>query len=257
MRIITRRAAILVTAGALGLGGLAVAAPALAGAGPFGSPASATAGAGLARGAGNGMGPGTGMGTGMDADDHTGPGTGMGTGMDADDRMGPGTGMGTGAGGGSCSDVGVTAAKGTLSEQQEATLAAMAQEEKVARDLYTAFAASYPAVIFDHIAAAESRHLSAVHTLLTRYGLADPTTGRPAGQFSDPAVRATYNGLLGQGQASQAAALRVGQTVERTDIADLQAALVGLTAPDLTQVYTSLLAASRHHLTAFGRWSER
>ena len=176
----------------------------------------------------------------------------MGPGMGG----GPGTGsrMGTGARDGSCLDPAVTAAKGTLTGQQQATLVAMAQEEKLAHDLYAAFADRYDAVIFDRIAASETQHLAAVRTLLTRYGIADPTAGKPAGQFSDPTVQATYDRLLTQGRANQAAALRVGEQVERTDIADLQAALKGLTAPDVKQVYTNLLNASQHHLNAFQRW---
>ncbi len=39
--------------------------------------------------------------------------------------------------------------------------------------------------------------------------------------------------------------------VEQDDIAALQQVLNGLTAPDLQQVYTHLLAASRMHLAAF------
>ncbi|HVQ91808.1 MAG TPA: DUF2202 domain-containing protein [Mycobacteriales bacterium] len=237
MKTTTRRMAVLVTAGALGVGGLAVAAPALAGSGPFGSPSAATAGPGPAWAGGNGMG--------------MGPGTGTGPGA------GAGRGVGTAARDGSCAGVGVTAAQGTLSEQQKTTLVAMAQEEKLARDLYAAFADRHPAVIFDRIAAAETQHQTAVRALLTRYGLTDPTTGKPAGQFSDPAVQATYTRLLAQGQASQTAALQVGQTVERTDITDLQTALTGLTAPDVKQVYNHLLTASRHHLTAFQSWSAR
>jgi hypothetical protein len=140
-----------------------------------------------------------------------------------------------------------------LTEQQKTTLTAMAQEEKLAHDLYTAFAAKYDAVVFDRIAASETQHLTAVRTLLDRYGLADPTVGKAAGQFSDPAVQATYDRLLAQGQASEAAALQVGQTVEKTDIDDLRAAQDGLTAADVRQVYEHLLAASQHHLTAFQR----
>jgi hypothetical protein len=236
MRTTTRRAAVLVAAGALGLGGLAVAAPAIAGAGPFGQPtvAASNPGPGWHGGSGTGMGMGAG---------------GMGAG-----GMGGG-GMGTTARGGICGAV--TAAKGTLTEQQKTTLAAMAQEEKLAHDLYTAFAGRYPAAVFDHIAASETQHLSAVRTLLDRYGLSDPTAGKPAGQFSDPAVQARYDKLLAQGQASQAAALQVGQSVEKADIADLQAALGGLTAPDVRQVYTHLLVASEHHLTAFQNWPTR
>src|SRR6266545_4238817 len=237
MKTTTRRAAVLVAAGALGLGGLAVAAPAVAGMGPFGQPTVAASDPGPGWRGGNGMGPGNGM------------GMGSGNGMRA--------GMGTNARDGSCAGLAVTAATGTLTEQQRTTLAAMAQEEKLAHDLYTAFADRYPAVVFDRIAASETRHLTAVRTLLARYGLADPTAGKPAGQFSDPAVPGSYDKLLAQGQANQAAALKVGETVEQTDIADLQAALNGLTAPDVRQVYTTLLTASRHHLTALQNWSAR
>jgi hypothetical protein len=236
MKTTTRRAAVLVAAGAVGLGGIAVAAPALAGVGPFATQpvAAATPGPGWS---GGGMGNGHGMGSGY----------GMGgSGM-----------MGAGARGGACLDPAITAAKGTLTEQQKTTLVTMAQEEKLAHDLYTAFADRYDAVVFDRIAASEARHLAAVRTLLSRYGVADPTAGRPAGLSSDPTVQATYDKLLAQGQAGQSAALRVGVTVEQTDIADLTAALNGLSAPDVTQVYTQLRVASQHHLAAFQNWSTR
>lgn len=229
MKTTTRRAAVLVAAGALGLGGLAVAAPAVAGANPFGHPATASAEPGPGWHSGNGMGAGSGM----------------------------GAGMGTTARDGSCGGLAVTAAKGTLTEQQKTTLAAMAQEEKLAHDLYAAFADKYPAAVFDRTAASETQHLTAIRTLLDRYGLADPTAGKPAGQFSDPAVQASHDKLLSQGQANQAAALQVGQTVEQTDINDLQTALDGLTAPDVQQLYTHLRTASQHHLTAFQNWSTR
>jgi hypothetical protein len=243
MKNTTRRAAVLVTAGALGLGGLAVAVPALAGGGPFGNPTVAGASPGPGWRGGDDMGPGMGGGDGM------GPGNGGGPGS--------GSRMGTFAPDGRCLDPAVTGAKGTLTEQQQATLIAMAQEEKLAHDLYAAFADRYDAVIFDRIAASETRHLTAVRFLLTRYGIADPTADRPAGAFSDPTVQGTYDRLLAQGRADQAAALRVGQEVERTDIADLRAALNGLTAADVTQVYTNLLHASQQHLNAFQRWNTR
>ncbi|SDT80859.1 ferritin-like domain-containing protein [Actinoplanes derwentensis] len=228
MRTTTRRAAVLVAAGALGLSGLA-AASAMAAASPFaGHPVvAATPGPGWSDGMGSGYGKG---------------GSAM---------------MGIGARDGSCLEAPIAAAKGTLSEAQKTTLVAMAQEEKAAHDLYTAFAGKYDAIVFDRIAASEARHLTTVRTLLSRYGVADPTTGEPAGKFSDPAAQASYDTLLAQGQAGQAAALQVGVTVEQTDIADLTAALGGLSAPDVTQVYTQLRMASQHHLAAFQNWSTR
>ena len=228
MKTLTRRAAVLVAGGVLGLGGLAVAAPAIAGVGPFGEPAVAASGPGPARPGGTGMGAG---------------GAGFGMGITARD--------------GSCGRLAPTAAQGTLTEQQKTTLATTAQEEKLAQDLYTAFAGRYPAVVFDRISAAETRHLTAVRTQLDRYGLPDPTAGKPAGQFSDPTVRARYDSLLAQGQADQAAALQVGQSVEQTTVTDLRAALNGLAAPDVQQVYNQLLTASQQHLTALQNWSAR
>ncbi|WP_127500301.1 ferritin-like domain-containing protein [Actinoplanes solisilvae] len=222
MKTITRRTATLVAAGALGLGGLAVAAPALAGAGPFGPGPSSTATA-----------------------DSSAPGRGFGYGM------------GSGFGDGTCMGQGVTAPQGTLTDAQKTTLASMAQEEKLAHDLYVAFATRYDAAVFDHIAVSETQHLTAVRTLLQRYAVTDPTANQPAGTFTDPAVQATYDKLLAQGNQSLSAALAAGQQVERTDITDLKAALNALTAPDVKQVYTNLLAASQRHLTAFTRWANR
>ena len=232
MKRSTRLAAVLVTAGAIGVAGLVAMSPALAGAGPGpGSGAVAAA-------------PGPNGGYGMQGR--------MGAGM------GPGAGQGAGMRDGTCLALAPAAAKGTLTDQQEATLADMAQEEKLAHDLYVAFAARYDAVIFDRIARSETQHLTAVRTLLDRYGLADPTAGKPAGQFSDPAWQAEYDRLLAQGSASQTAAFG-GRTrrSSRPTSRIWREALDGLTAADVKQAYTHLLAASRHHLAAFEAWATR
>lgn len=226
MTTTTRRTVILVAAGALGLGAL-VAAPALAGAGPFDRPAASAA-------------PGTGWGGG------TGYGARNGSG---------GVDAGTTARDGSCCAVSPTAQQGSLTEAQKAALASMAEEEKLAHDLYVAFAARYDLAVFDNIARSETQHVSAVRTLLQRYGVTDPTADKAAGQFSDPAVQALYDKLLAEGSTGQASAVGVGTKVEELDIADLKAALDGLSAPDVTQVYRNLLTASERHLATFTRWS--
>jgi hypothetical protein len=235
MKTITRRAATVVAAGVLGLGGLVAAAPALAGHGPFAGPGPAA----------------------TPTADRDGMGPGFGFGMGSGHGFGMGPGYGRGSGDGTCLGAGVTAQQGTLTEPQKATLASMAQEEKLAHDLYAAFAARYDAAVFDHIGMAETHHLTAVRTLLQRYGLSDPTADQPAGEFTDPAVQATYDKLLAQGGKSLSAALDAGQQVERDDIAALKTALDGLTAADVKQVYTRLLAASERHLAAFTRWPTR
>ena len=141
----------------------------------------------------------------------------------------------------------------TLTAAQKAALAGMAEEEKLARDLYAAFAATYPTRAWTTIGAAESIHLAAIRTLLARYGVADPTAGKPAGTFATAAVQATYTRLLAAGNVSERAAFTVGRTVELDDTAKLDAALVGMTATDVRQIYSNLRRGSTQHLAAFNR----
>jgi hypothetical protein len=128
----------------------------------------------------------------------------------------------------------------------------MADEEKLARDLYTVLATRYPNdVQFSRIVRAESMHLAAVRTLMTRYDVTDPTAGLPAGSFANAATTSLYASLLASA-TSDATALAAGVAVEKDDIAALNTAKAGVTAPDVLQVYTYLLTASHRHLTAFG-----
>ena len=184
-----------------------------------------------------------GSGTGTGYADRSGMGRGMGGGM--------GGGMGRGMGGGMDADL-TNVASGTLTSAQKTSLANVAQDEKLAHDLYVALAAKYPGTVqFARIAQAESRHLAEVQILLKRYSLADPTAGTSAGQFTSPAVQKLYDTLLA-GATTSAAALAAGVTVEKTDIADITTAMSGLTAPDALLVYTHLRNASQRHLSAFG-----
>jgi hypothetical protein len=167
---------------------------------------------------------------------------------------GPGMGYGRGNGGGP--GAGMMAqdavAQGTLTADQKTTLATMADEEKMAHDLYVALAAKYPELTqFARVATSETRHLTAVRSMLERYGIADPTAGKAAGEFATASIQSLYDKLLA-GATSSTAALAAGVTVEKADIADLAAAKSGLTAPDVLNLYTHLSTASQHHLTAFG-----
>lgn len=141
---------------------------------------------------------------------------------------------------------------GTLTSAQQSALAAMADEEKLALDLYTVLATTYPAdVQFARIARSEAMHLSAVRTLLARYGIADPTAGLSAGQFSSSRTQSLYTSLLASATSS-ASALAAGVAVEKDDIAALNSAKAGVTAPDVLAVYGQLLSGSQRHLAAFG-----
>ena len=235
------RIATVLTAGVLAVGGVLAVTPVVA---DTGAGAAATARAASAFAADRGH-----MG-GMGSAGQMGMGNGgqrvMAQHMNGDDDGTRGT--------GTCGRTGTLAAKGTLTTARKETLAGMAEEEKLAHDLYASFAERYGTPVFARIAAAETRHLTTVRTLLDRYDVTDPTAGKKSGEFADPAVKATYDRLLAQGQGSEEAALKAGRTVETDDIAALTGALDGLTAPDARQVYGNLLTASQHHRTAFEHW---
>ena len=174
-----------------------------------------------------------------------------GDGDDATGRRGGGrgwSGMGMGMGMGMLSRY----ASGELTAEQRATLAATAEEEKLALDLYTAFADRYDDAAFAHVAAAESRHLTAVRTLLSRYDVADPTDGLAAGEFADDAVAGRYGELLAQGESSLDDAYAAARAVEQDDLTALEAAASGVTAEDVAHLYAQLARAGERHLAVFG-----
>ena len=184
--------------------------------------------------------------------DGTGAGAGYGRG-NGQGRNGQGASMqGRGAGMGARMGADLTGvASGTLTATQKTKLAAMAEEEKLAHDLYVVFGDKY-GTPFSRITNAETRHLAEVRIVLKRYAITDPTAGKAAGTFTTASTQQLYNKLLAQGTASVAGASTAARTVESTDITDLKAAATGVTAPDATQVYKNLLAASQRHLVAFG-----
>lgn len=145
-----------------------------------------------------------------------------------------------------------TKASGTLTSAQKKQLAWMAEEEKVAHDVYVTLAASYPDVMqFSRIPNSETRHLQAVQRMLTKYGLDDPTTGMGIGKFKSATAQNMFDESVAAATSRQAA-LDVGLAIEKQDIADLKAAKVGLKAPDVRFVYNRLLQGSYNHLRAFG-----
>ena len=139
----------------------------------------------------------------------------------------------------------------TLTNEEAAAILFMREEEKMARDLYNAFADQWGWPIFSNIAVSEQRHFDSVGMLIDRYGLDDPAAGNAPGVFTDPTIQALYDDLLAQGSESLTAALQVGVTVEETDIADLDKRLAEVTQFDVKRVFTMLRRGSTHHLAAF------
>ncbi|MFM8321325.1 MAG: DUF2202 domain-containing protein [Chloroflexota bacterium] len=141
-------------------------------------------------------------------------------------------------------------AAGDLDQTEAQGLLYMREEEKLARDVYTALDEQWGIAAFQTISQSEQQHMDSLKTLLDRYGLADPAQAQ-AGRFNDPALQALYDNLIARGSQSIAEALKVGGLIEEVDIADLQTQLDQTDNADLQQVYASLARASGNHLRAF------
>jgi hypothetical protein len=142
---------------------------------------------------------------------------------------------------------------GVLTSGQRATLRALAERSKLAHDLVTAFAdhyAAFPAQIVE----AREHELLAMRSLLARYGVADPTTGRHPGGFAGPGTRSDYRCLLARGSTGLTPALDVTARLASETIVAMTAALSGLGAPDVRHTYLHLLTGAHQQVQA---WSDR
>lgn len=144
----------------------------------------------------------------------------------------------------------------SLSTAEVDMLKLMREEEKVARDIYSALSPYYPGNVFKNIAASEQKHFDAIGEKLVLYGIADPASAEE-GVFNNPALQAMYDTLLIEGVRSYANALDVGVTIEEEDIVDLEAAIAGTTSKPLILTYKHLLNGSESHLAAFTKLLDR
>jgi len=140
-----------------------------------------------------------------------------------------------------------------ISAEESAGLSFMREEEKLARDVYTTLGSQWGLAEFSNIAASEQKHMDAIATLLTRYGVADPAAGNGAGEFTNAELQALYDQLVEMGSQSAADALKVGALIEETDIEDLLGELASVTHSDIERVYTQLNQGSENHLRAFAK----
>lgn len=144
-----------------------------------------------------------------------------------------------------------------LSSAEKADLVFSRDEERMARDLYTAIAAQYGGALpFSAVATSEQRHFDSVGVLLTRYGVDDPASGKATGVYADASIQKLYDSLLAQSKTSLTEAYKVGIAVENRDIADLRDAIETSAKSDVDRVYMNLLAGSDSHLRAFTNASE-
>jgi len=202
----------------------------------------------LAAGRGDGT-DGRGSGPRQENAQMTGDCDGTGTAQGTTRRMG---GTGGTSGTAARSGAGIVALpSGDLTDAQASALVAMAEEEKLAHDIYVALGVEHSDARLARVARAELRHLDSVRLLLDRYELTDLTADQPTGVFTTPATQEAYDAAVAKGSESLDAAYAVASTVETADIADLKAASKDVTAPDVLAVYANLLTASERHLDAF------
>jgi hypothetical protein len=137
-----------------------------------------------------------------------------------------------------------------LSEAELAILLKMKEEEKLARDIYTALYQKWGSTIFSQIQAAEENHMNAIIGLLEYYGSADTQVGE-AGTFVNNEIQALYNELLAKGYESLSEAYITGALIEEMDIKDLNDAMAATANANIIMVFENLERGSRNHLRAF------
>jgi hypothetical protein len=144
--------------------------------------------------------------------------------------------------------MGSLALAASLSDEEREMLSFLAEEERLARDVYRAFHDKWGLTLFDEMAKSEQTHLDAVKEVLKRYGIPDPTESRKVGEFTDLMLRESYDELLPAGLRSLKDALDVAREIEQSDLDDLAEALAGTRRDDLKALYSMLRKATEKHL---------
>lgn len=141
-----------------------------------------------------------------------------------------------------------------LSAAEAESLVFMREEEKLARDVYTALYDIYGTKIFTNITASEQTHTDAVLALIERYDLVDPMQTDTVGVFLNSELQLIYDTLVTSGSISLLEGLYVGATVEELDIYDLQNQKDNVVDnADIIYVNDNLLKGSRNHLRSFDK----
>lgn len=137
----------------------------------------------------------------------------------------------------------------TMTAEEQAHILFMAEEEKLAQDVYDALGDLWDLSIFDNIANSESNHVTSVENLADQYAIVTPDEAE--GIFVNPELQAMYDTLVAIGSQSIEDALKVGIAIETLDIEDLLAEMSVTQNTDLLSTYNKLFSASENHLDAF------
>lgn len=141
--------------------------------------------------------------------------------------------------------------KEPISQNEIEVLKHMADEEKLAGDVYKTLYKKWNLRIFDNISKAEAHHQKVVMELITKYDIDfEPKT--EIGKYNDPKLEQLYSELVGEGEKSINDALKVGAKIEDLDIFDLNSALEKVVdSDDIKAVLTNIRQGSYHHIKAF------
>ena len=139
-----------------------------------------------------------------------------------------------------------------LSERELNDLLHLAEEEKLARDVYLHAYEKYGLNISNNISKSEQVHMSKVIEILAANGIADPTHP-DQGLFHNKALQELYNQLTAQVDLSLLDALLVGATIEDLDIMDIDKFIAHTTNEELITMYEKLKCGSRNHMRAYYR----
>jgi hypothetical protein len=126
----------------------------------------------------------------------------------------------------------------------------MKEEEKLARDVYTALNLKWNNQVLSNISVAENTHMNAIIFLLQNYGT-DYTKVLETGKFTNPTFQTLYEKLIAKGSVSLAEAWKVGALIEEMDITDLAGSIDQVTDESIIIVFENLEKGSRNHLRAF------
>ena len=141
-----------------------------------------------------------------------------------------------------------------LNAAEKRHLLLMQDEEKLARDVYNAFAEKWKLRPFENIGTrSEPAHMEAVTALLQRHNAERTPQPAGAGEFRSPRMKILYNNMIKTGSASAVEALKVAVEIEELDIKDLREGAAKSNHAELKAVYANLEAASIRHLQAFMR----
>jgi len=139
---------------------------------------------------------------------------------------------------------------GVLTPAEADDILYIQEEEKLARDVYTALYEKWKNPVFANIGDAEQTHVESLTLLVSRYNL-DSSMTDSEGVFSNATLQEMYTQLVSEGSASPTSALNVGAYIEEVDLVDLREAIGRTEKPDIITVYENLARGSRNHLRAF------